>query len=33
MGRGEVHTGLRWEYLKKGDHFKDLDVDKRIILK
>ena len=33
MGRGAAHTRLRWEYLKEGDHFEDLGVDGRIILK
>jgi hypothetical protein len=32
-GRGEVHTGLQWGYLRKGDHLEDPGVDWRIILK
>jgi hypothetical protein len=28
-----VHTGFQWGNLKEGDHFKDPDVDGRIILK
>jgi hypothetical protein len=32
-GRGEVQTGVRWVNLRESDRLKDLDVDKRIILK
>ena len=32
-GRGEVHTGFWWVYLREGDHLENLDVDARIILK
>jgi hypothetical protein len=28
-----VHTGFCWEELREGDHFEDLGVDGRIILK
>jgi hypothetical protein len=31
-GRGEVHRGFWWGYLRE-DHLEDLDVDRRIILK
>jgi hypothetical protein len=30
---GEEHTGSWWGNLREGDHLKDPDVDKRIILK
>jgi hypothetical protein len=33
MGRGEVHTGFWWGYLREGDHLEDPGVDGRIILK
>jgi len=33
MGRGEVHIGFWWEELIKRDHFEDLGVDGRMILK
>jgi len=32
-GRGELHTRFRWDNLKKGDHFEDLGVDGKMILK
>jgi hypothetical protein len=32
-GTTEVHTGFWWGDLRKGDHFEDLGVDGRIILK
>jgi hypothetical protein len=32
-GRGEVHIGFWWGNPKERDHFEDLDVDGRIILK
>jgi hypothetical protein len=32
-GRGEVHTGLYWKNLRKGDHLKDPGLDGKIILK
>jgi len=32
-GRGEVHTEFWWGDLRGGDHFEELDVDARIILK
>jgi hypothetical protein len=28
-----MHLGFRWESQKETDHWKDLDVDRRIILK
>jgi hypothetical protein len=31
--RGELHTGFWWGDLSEGDHFEDLGVDERIILK
>jgi hypothetical protein len=31
--REEVHTGLKWENLREGDHLKDPGIDGRIILK
>jgi hypothetical protein len=30
---GEVQTGLWWEDLRERDHFENVDVDGRIILK
>jgi hypothetical protein len=33
MGRGEVHTGFWWGNLRNRDHFEDLGIDGRIILK
>ena len=32
-GRGEVHVGFWWGYLRERDHLEDPDLDKRIILK
>jgi hypothetical protein len=32
-GRGEVHTGFWWEYLRERGHLKDLGMDGVIILK
>jgi len=32
-GRIKVHTGLRWENLKKRDHLEESGIDRRIILK
>jgi hypothetical protein len=32
-GTGEVHTGFYWGDLRERDHFEDLDVDGRILLK
>ena len=32
-GKGEVNTGFWWEGHRVGDHFEDLGVDRRIILK
>jgi len=32
-GRGMVHTGFWWGNLREKDHFEDLGVDGRIILK
>ena len=32
-GRGEVHTGFGRENLREGDHLKNLDLDRTIILK
>jgi len=32
-GRGEVCTGLYWGNLRERDHWEDLDVDGRIILR
>jgi hypothetical protein len=32
-GTGEVHTGFWWGDLRERDHFEDLGVDGRIILK
>jgi hypothetical protein len=31
--RGEVHTGFWWGDLMTRDHFEDLGIDGRIILK
>jgi len=33
MGRGEVYAGSWWGNLRERDHFEDLGVDGRIILK
>jgi hypothetical protein len=33
MGRGEVHTGFWWVYLREGDHLEDRGMYARIILK
>ena len=33
MGRGEGYTGLRWGNLKQRDHWRDLGVDGKIILR
>ena len=33
MGQGEVHKGFWWGYLRERDHFEDLGVDGRIVLK
>jgi hypothetical protein len=33
MGEGEVCTGFWWGSLREGDHWGDLDVDGRIILR
>jgi hypothetical protein len=33
MGIGEVHARLWWKNLTERDHFSDLRVDERIILK
>jgi hypothetical protein len=30
---GELHTGILWGDLKERDHFEDMRVDARIILK
>ena len=32
-GQGQDHTGLWWETLREGDHFKNPGVDGRIMLK
>jgi hypothetical protein len=32
-GRGEVHTGIWRENVRKGDHLEDPDVDGKIISK
>jgi hypothetical protein len=32
VGRGEVHTGFRWENLKERDHLEDPGVVGRVIL-
>jgi len=31
--RGEMHIRFWWGNLRKGDHLKDQDVERRIILK
>jgi len=33
FGRGEMYTGLRWEYLRERDHLEDQGLDGRIILR
>jgi hypothetical protein len=33
MEKEEVHTGFWWKDLRLTDHFEDLDVDGKIILK
>ena len=33
MGEGEVCTGFYWGNLRERDHWEDLDVDGRIILR
>ena len=33
IGRGELHTGLRWGLLRETDHVENLDINSRIILK
>jgi hypothetical protein len=33
MGQGEVHTGFWSGGLRKGEHFGDPGIDRRIILK
>jgi len=33
MGERMVHAGFWWGSLRGGDHFKDLGIDERIILK
>jgi hypothetical protein len=33
MGRRGIHTGFLWESQKQRDHYEDLDVSGRIILK
>jgi hypothetical protein len=33
MGERMVHTGFWWGNLRGSDHFKDLGIDERIILK
>jgi hypothetical protein len=33
MGRGEGYAGLWWGNLKQRDHWRDLGVDGRIILR
>jgi hypothetical protein len=33
MKKGEVHAGFRWRKLRERNHFEDLGVDGRIILK
>jgi len=32
-GTGEVHTGFLWKYPSVRDHWEDLSVDGRLILK
>ena len=33
MGRGEVCTGFRWEYLREKDHLEDPGLDETIIFR
>jgi hypothetical protein len=33
MGRRGMHIGFWWERQKESDHYEDLDVDGRVILK
>jgi len=33
MGRGEVHTGIKWENVTEKENLEDQGVDGRIILK
>jgi hypothetical protein len=33
MGEGVLHTGCRWGNLRGRDHFEDIGIDGRIILK
>jgi len=33
QGRGEVHTGFWWGYLRGGDNLEDPDIDRTLILK
>jgi len=33
MGERMLHAGFWWGYLRGSDHFKDLGIDERIILK
>jgi len=32
-GRGEMHTGCWWGYLRERDHLEDVSIDGKIILK
>jgi hypothetical protein len=32
-GTGEVHTRFGWGDLREGDHWEDLGIDERIIIK